>query len=67
MNTAVLRTEARLLAREPGSLFWILAFPPLLLVILGAVPAFREPQDGLGGLRVVDTYVPVTVLVGILG
>ncbi|MFD6313417.1 ABC transporter permease [Streptomyces nigra] len=66
MNTAVLRTEARLLAREPGSLFWILAFPPLLLVILGAVPAFREPQDGLGGLRVVDTYVPVTVLVGMI-
>ncbi|MEU6532617.1 ABC transporter permease [Streptomyces sp. NPDC046928] len=66
MNTAVLRTEARLLAREPGSLFWILAFPPLLLVILGAVPAFREPQDALGGLRVVDTYVPVTVLVGLI-
>lgn len=66
MNTAVLRTEARLLAREPGSLFWILVFPPLLLAILGAVPAFREPQDGLGGLRVIDTYVPVTVLVGMI-
>jgi ABC-2 type transport system permease protein len=66
MNTAVLRTEARLLAREPGSLFWILVFPPLLLAILGAVPAFREPQDGLGGLRIVDTYVPVTVLVGMI-
>ncbi|MFJ8632809.1 ABC transporter permease [Streptomyces sp. NPDC093568] len=66
MNTAVLRTEARLLTREPGSLFWILVFPPVLLAILGAVPAFREPQDGLGGLRVVDTYVPVTVLVGMI-
>ncbi|MFG1667400.1 ABC transporter permease [Streptomyces sp. Y7] len=66
MNTAVLRTEARLLAREPGSLFWILAFPPLLLAILGAVPAFREHQEDLGGLRVVDTYVPVTVLVGMI-
>ncbi|MFD5862837.1 ABC transporter permease [Streptomyces chartreusis] len=66
MNTAVLRTEARLIAREPGSLFWILAFPPLLLAILGAVPAFREHQDGLGGLRIVDTYVPVTVLVGMI-
>ncbi|MFE6625153.1 ABC transporter permease [Streptomyces sp. NPDC057740] len=66
MNTAVLRTEARLLAREPGSLFWILVFPPLLLAILGAVPAFREPQDGLDGLRVIDTYVPVAVLVGMI-
>ncbi|MGW1616134.1 ABC transporter permease [Streptomyces sp. NPDC002285] len=66
MNTAVLRTEARLLAREPGSLFWILVFPPALLAVLGTVPAFREPQDGLDGLRIVDTYVPVTVLVGMI-
>ncbi|WP_210587954.1 ABC transporter permease [Streptomyces sp. GESEQ-35] len=66
MNTAVLRTEARLLAREPGSLFWIVFFPPMLVAILGAVPAFRETQDELGGLRVVDMYVPVAVLAGMI-
>ncbi|MEU9335184.1 ABC transporter permease [Streptomyces sp. NPDC048290] len=66
MNTAVLRTEARLFAREPGALFWILAFPPLLLAIVGAIPAFREHQDSLGGLRLVDTYVPVAVLLGVI-
>jgi ABC-2 type transport system permease protein len=66
MNTAVLRAEARLFAREPGALFWILMFPSLVLAVLGAVPAFREAQDDLGGLRVVDTYVPVTVLVGMI-
>ncbi|WP_328501563.1 ABC transporter permease [Streptomyces sp. NBC_00457] len=65
-NTAVLRTEARLLAREPGSLFWIVLFPPLLVAILGAVPAFRETQDELGGLRIVDTYVPVAVLAAMI-
>ncbi|MFJ5266547.1 ABC transporter permease [Streptomyces sp. NPDC088387] len=65
-RTAVLRTEARLLAREPGSLFWIVCFPPLLLAILGAVPAFRDTQDGLDGLRVVDAYVPVAVLTGMI-
>ena len=56
------RTEARLFVREPASLFWIVAFPPLLLGILGAVPAFRRPSQDLGGLRVVDLYVPVTIL-----
>ena len=66
MNTAVLRTELRLLRREPGALFWMLAFPTLLLVILGSIPAFHEHQAGLGGLRTIDVYVPVTVLLGLI-
>ncbi|MFG3255345.1 ABC transporter permease [Streptomyces sp. NPDC048172] len=66
-RAAVLRAEARLYRREPGTLFWILGFPPLLLTILGSVPMFREPGDALGdGLRLIDVYVPVTVLVGLL-
>lgn len=61
MNTpvvdgAVLRTEIRLFGREPGAIFWILLFPTLLLVILGSIPSFRQPDDSLGGLRLVDTY-----------
>ncbi|MER6559562.1 ABC transporter permease [Streptomyces sp. NPDC001027] len=66
MSTAVLRTEARLFRREPGALFWILLFPALLLVILGSVPSFRQPSDDLGGLRTVDVYVPVAVLLGLI-
>ncbi|MEU4875593.1 ABC transporter permease [Streptomyces sp. NPDC021608] len=66
MSTAVLRTEARLFRREPGALFWILLFPSLLLVILGSVPSFRQPSDDLGGLRTVDVYVPVAVLLGLI-
>ncbi|MDQ0598795.1 ABC-2 type transport system permease protein [Streptomyces canus] len=66
MNTAVLRTELRLLRREPGALFWMLAFPTLLLVILGSIPAFHEHEAGLGGLRTIDVYVPVTVLLGLI-
>ncbi|MFD9393358.1 ABC transporter permease [Streptomyces sp. NPDC060000] len=66
MSTAVLKTEIRLFRREPGALFWILLFPTLLLVILGSIPSFRQPNDDLGGLRTVDAYVPVAVLLGLI-
>ncbi|MEU3336152.1 ABC transporter permease [Streptomyces sp. NPDC002144] len=66
MSTAVLRTEVRLFRREPGAVFWILLFPTLLLVILGSIPGFREHQSDLGGLRTIDVYVPVAVLLGLI-
>ncbi|MEV7889617.1 ABC transporter permease [Streptomyces sp. NPDC002817] len=66
MNTAVLRTELRLFRREPGALFWILLFPTLLLVILGSIPAFHDHEADLGGLRTIDVYVPVAVLLGLI-
>ncbi|CAL9589105.1 hypothetical protein SUDANB176_05196 [Streptomyces sp. enrichment culture] len=65
-HAAVLRTEIRLFRREPGNLFWIVLFPSLLLGILGAVPSFREADPSLGGLRAVDVYVPVAVLLGVI-
>ncbi|WP_151526344.1 ABC transporter permease [Serinicoccus kebangsaanensis] len=61
-TSTVVRTEARLFAREPGSLFWILLFPPLLLGILGAVPGFHQAEPGLGGLRVVDVYTSTVIM-----
>ncbi|WP_405745984.1 ABC transporter permease [Streptomyces canus] len=66
MNTAVLRTEVRLFRREPGALFWIVLFPTLLLVILGSIPSFRHHEADLGGLRTIDVYVPVAVLLGMI-
>ncbi|MER6080276.1 ABC transporter permease [Streptomyces sp. NPDC001833] len=66
MNTAVLRTEFRLFRREPGAVFWVFLFPTLLLVILGSIPSFREPDTSLGGLRPVDAYVPVAVLIALI-
>ncbi|MFI6859967.1 ABC transporter permease [Streptomyces sp. NPDC050421] len=63
---AVLRSEAQLFLREPGSLFWILAFPTVLLTILGLIPSFRVHDDGLGGRRVIDLYVPVAVLLAMI-
>ncbi|MGW2724366.1 ABC transporter permease [Streptomyces sp. NPDC001492] len=66
MSSAVLRTEIRLFRREPGAIFWILLFPTLLLVILGSIPSFRDHQADLGGLRTIDVYVPVAVLLGMI-
>ncbi|MFD9792560.1 ABC transporter permease [Streptomyces sp. NPDC059070] len=65
-TTAVLRTEFRLFRREPAGIFWIMAFPTLLLSVLGSIPYFRQPDDSLGRLRPVDVYVPVSVLLALV-
>jgi len=65
-STAVLRTEFRLFTREPGALFWIIVFPTALLIIIGSIPPFREPDPELGGRRVIDLYVPVVVLLAMI-
>ncbi|NEA40859.1 ABC transporter permease [Streptomyces sp. SID11385] len=62
----VLRTETRLFLREPAGNFWSLLFPTLLLTILGLVPSFRTRHDGLDGLRIIDLYVPVAVLLALV-
>jgi ABC-2 type transport system permease protein len=58
-------TESKLFLREPVAVFFSLAFPPLLLVILGLVPSFREPSADLGGARMIDQYVPILVTMAI--
>ncbi|HET6743128.1 MAG TPA: ABC transporter permease [Kribbella sp.] len=64
-QAAVLRSEARLFLREPGMLFWTMGFPPVLLIILGSIPSFRKVDDGLG-VRLIDVYVPVLVMVALI-
>jgi ABC-2 type transport system permease protein len=53
--------EMRLFLREPASVFFTVLFPTLLVVILGLIPGFREPNTSLGGLRVIDLYVPIAI------
>jgi ABC-2 type transport system permease protein len=59
--TKLTLTETKLFMREPLGVFFALALPTLLLVILGSVPAFREHVPELGGARVVDLYAPIVI------
>ncbi|WP_327675431.1 ABC transporter permease [Kitasatospora sp. NBC_00458] len=65
-STAVLKAEARLVVRHRAGVFWVVAFPTLLLVVLGLLPAFRAADPALGGRRMVDAYVPVLVLLAVI-
>ncbi|MBL7258365.1 ABC transporter permease [Paractinoplanes lichenicola] len=58
-------TETKLFLREPIVVFFAVAFAPILLVILGLIPSMREPVPELGGLRMIDVYIPIVVSMGI--
>ena len=57
--TALLKTETKLLLREPLLLFWGVLFPLVLLTVMGL--AGKDPDPDLGGLSLVQTYVPVLI------
>lgn len=58
-------TETKLFFREPISVIFGLALAPVLIIVLGSIPAFREPNPGFGGLRVIDVYTPIVVTIAI--
>ena len=55
-------TELKLFLREPMLVFWVIAFPLLLLVIFGLIPSFKQTHPGYQGLTVLETYVPIIIL-----
>jgi ABC-2 type transport system permease protein len=64
-STAMLRSEARLLARNPGVMVWTAILPVAAAIVLGAIPAVRAPVKALGGLSFFQVYQPILVLFGI--
>jgi ABC-2 type transport system permease protein len=55
-------TEFRLFLREPIIVFWSIAFPVVLLVIFGNIPAFNKPQASYAGSTVLDVYIPIIIV-----
>jgi ABC-2 type transport system permease protein len=55
------RVELRLFLRERVGPVSGIGLPVLLLVIFGAIPAFKKVQPGYGGLTVLDAYVPILI------
>lgn len=66
----LLATEARLWLREPGTVFFALAFPTVLLLGVGfAIPGMRTPIEDApppwGGVTPVALYLPVVLAAAI--
>jgi ABC-2 type transport system permease protein len=55
------RTELRLFLRERSGPAFGVGLPLLLLVIFGNLPFYHEHREDLGGLTLLDAYVPILV------
>jgi ABC-2 type transport system permease protein len=66
---ALLRTEAKLLFREPIAWLAAVALPTAILLIFGTLFSDGQPDPAFGGLRFIDVFVPslVVISVGTLG
>jgi ABC-2 type transport system permease protein len=64
--TNLVRTEAKLFVREPVGAFFGVAFPAVLVLVLGmAIPGFTEPSADIGGQRPIDLYLPIVLAMAI--
>jgi hypothetical protein len=51
-------------ACQPGrrrAVFWAIGFPVAGLIVLGLIPAADKPVAGLGGISVLQTYLPIII------
>jgi len=58
---AMTRTELRLMLRDPIMFFWGIAFPAVILIVMGVIPSDRRPSAHYGGASLVSVYVPILV------
>ena len=57
----LLETELKLFIREPMLIFWGLAFPVILLVVLGLAGP-KKPERSLGDAKFIVVYTPVVIM-----
>jgi ABC-2 type transport system permease protein len=53
--------ELKLFLREKIGPIWGVAFPLVLLVIIGSIPYFNKPMATYGGRTLLDVYVPILI------
>lgn len=54
--------EAKLFFRDPAAWIVSLLLPTFILVILGALPGLRTPEEVFGGQRFIDLFVPSLIV-----
>jgi len=59
--TTLTLTELKLFLRERSGPAFGVGLPLLLLIIFGNLPFYNRPRPDLGGLTLLDTYVPILV------
>src|ERR1700753_1516002 len=55
-------TETKMLGRTPAVLFWAIGFPVAGLIVLALISAANRPVAGLGGISVLQTYLPIIII-----
>ncbi|WP_051811919.1 ABC transporter permease [Kitasatospora sp. MBT63] len=58
--------ETRLFLRDPATAFFGLAFPVLLMGVLGSIPALRERSADLHGMSTLQLYAPIMAVFSVL-
>ncbi|ASO22099.1 ABC-2 type transport system permease protein [Actinoalloteichus hoggarensis] len=63
--TRIFVHEWKLFFRDPTAAFFGFIFSPGLLMIFGLIPAFSVPDPALGGVRLLDLYVPIMIAIAL--
>lgn len=58
-------SETVLFLRDPANVIFGLGLSPLVFVVLGLIPSFREPAPGLGGPSVIALYTPIVIAMAV--
>jgi ABC-2 type transport system permease protein len=65
MLLTLVKTETRLLLREPLLLLWTTALPIIAFTVLAVVPGTSRPTDTLGGLSYAQVYLGIIALIAL--
>lgn len=59
----IVEIETKLFLRDRQTSIFAVVFPTALLLVLGAIPALRAPDEVFGGLRFIDGYAPTLIVI----